>query len=67
MDPVISKHFRSLSDTMLEKDLSRIVEPYSYVQVAHVASSVGLDKITVEKKLAQMILDKKLFGEIFCY
>ena len=61
-DPVVSKHFRLLSDNMLEKDLTRIVEPYSYVQVAHVSSLVKLDKVTVEKKLAQMILDKKLSG-----
>ena len=61
-DPVVSKHFRLLSDNMLEKDLTRIVEPYSYVQVAHVSSLVKLDKVTVEKKLAQIILDKKLSG-----
>ena len=61
-DPVVCKHFRLLSDNMLEKDLTRIVEPYLYVQVAHVWSMVKLDKVTLEKKLAQMILDKKLSG-----
>jgi len=64
MDPVVSKHFRLLSDNMLEKDLSRVVQPYSYVQLSHIATCVGLDKVTVEKKLAQMILDKKLSGSL---
>jgi len=64
MDPVVSKYFRSLSDSLLEKDLCRIIEPYSYVQVSHVATSVNLDQAIVEKKLAQMILDKKLSGNL---
>ncbi|KAI1727835.1 putative 26S proteasome regulatory subunit rpn-6.1 [Ditylenchus destructor] len=49
-DPVVKKHFNSLSDSMLEKDLCRIIEPYSH------------DK--VEKKLSQMILDKKFSGSL---
>ena len=60
---VVCKHFRLLNDNMLEKDLTRIVVPYLYAQVAHVSSLVKLDKVTVEKKkLALMILDKKLSG-----
>lgn len=47
---------------MLEKDLSRAIEPYSFVQIAYIASLVGLDKKEIEEKLAQMILDKKLRG-----
>jgi 26S proteasome regulatory subunit N6 len=61
-DPVVKKHFNSLSDSMLEKDLCRIIEPYSYVQIAHVASKIGLPKDRVEKKLSQMILDGKFSG-----
>lgn len=47
---------------MLEKDLCRIIEPYSYVQIDHIARKIGLDKDKVEKKLSQMILDKKFSG-----
>lgn len=61
-DPVVKKHFYSLSDSMLEKDLCRIIEPYSYVQLSHIATSINLSREKVEKKLAQMILDKKLSG-----
>ena len=63
-DPIVEKHFNSLSDSMLEKDLCRIIEPYSYVQIAHVSSSINLSQEKVEKKLAQMILDKKLSGSL---
>ncbi|VDD87642.1 unnamed protein product [Enterobius vermicularis] len=63
-DAVVKKHFNSLSDSMLEKDLCRIIEPYSYVQIDHIASKIGLDRDKVEKKLSQMILDKKFSGSL---
>jgi len=61
-DPVVRKHFNALSDTMFEKELSRLIEPYSYVQLAHIAHRIGMPVEKVEKKLAQMILEKKLSG-----
>jgi len=61
-DSVIRKHFNSLSATMLEKDLCRLVEPYSQVQIAHIAKTIGMDIDKVERKLSQMILDKKFSG-----
>ena len=42
--------------------LYRIIEPYSKVQVDYVAGKIGLPKAEVEKKLSQMILDKKFLG-----
>lgn len=63
-DPVVKKHFNSLSDSMLEKDLCRIIEPYSYVQISHIAACIDLSHDKVEKKLSQMILDKKFSGSL---
>ncbi|KAI6243622.1 PCI domain-containing protein [Aphelenchoides fujianensis] len=63
-DPVVQKHFAALSDAMLEKELSRQVEPYSFVHLAHVARQIGLSVEKVEKKLAQMILDQKFYGHL---
>jgi len=61
-DPVVKTHFTTLMDKMMEQNLCRIIEPYSKVEVAHVAKTIGVEKEKVEQKLSQMILDKKLAG-----
>jgi 26S proteasome regulatory subunit N6 len=61
-DVIVRAHLDSLYDTMLEQNLCRIIEPYSRVQVAFIASSIKLPIQQVEKKLSQMILDKKFSG-----
>merc|ERR1719460_1622041 len=61
-DLIVSKHLDSLYNKMLEQNLCRIIEPYSKVQVDYVAGKIGLPKPEVEKKLSQMILDKKFLG-----
>merc|ERR1711913_268829 len=61
-DMIVAKHLTTLYSNMLEHNLCRIIEPYSKVQVDYVASKIGLPKTEVEKKLSQMILDKKFQG-----
>merc|ERR1712240_505523 len=61
-DRIVAKHLQSLYQTMLEQNLCRIIEPYNRVQVDHVAKKINLPEAEVEKKLSQMILDKKIQG-----
>jgi len=61
-DPIIERHFGALYSTLLEQNLSRIIEPYSIVDLDRVSKSIQLPKIDVERKLSQMILDKKING-----
>ena len=61
-DKIVKKHLGKLYQTMLERNLCRIIEPYSKVQVKYVAEKIELPESAVEKKLSQMILDKKFQG-----
>merc|ERR1711963_988480 len=61
-DKIVERHLDSLYQTMLEQNLCRIIEPYSRVQVKFVAEKINLPEPEVEKKLSQMILDKKFQG-----
>ncbi|KAF2108737.1 PCI domain-containing protein [Lophiotrema nucula] len=61
-DRFITSHLRRLYDNMLEQNLIKVIEPFSRVEIAHVAKMVGLDTVQVERKLSQMILDKVIIG-----
>ncbi|KAI0029249.1 PCI-domain-containing protein [Vararia minispora EC-137] len=61
-DPTVRSHLAALYDTLLEQNLLRIVEPYSVVEIEHVARRVGQGRQSVEAKLSQMILDRLLHG-----
>ena len=49
-DPTIRSHLAALYDTLLEQNLIRIVEPYSVVEIDHVAQQVGQGRQSVEAK-----------------
>mmetsp|Transcript_31440 Transcript_31440/g.70667 ORF Transcript_31440/g.70667 Transcript_31440/m.70667 type:complete len:445 (-) Transcript_31440:314-1648(-) len=61
-DVLVSHHLGLLYETMLESNLLKIVEPFSCVELARVAELINLPEAKVERKLSQMILDKKLRG-----
>jgi len=61
-DEMIASHISDLYEEMLSQNLCRIIEPYSCVEISHVAELISLDRTTVEKKLSQMILDKQFSG-----
>jgi hypothetical protein len=49
-DPIIDTHLSELEDTLLEQNLCRIIEPFSCVEIAHVAKIIDLPIHSVEKK-----------------
>lgn len=55
-DPIISTHLTALYDMLLQENICRIIEPYSTVETAHIASVIKLPLAKVEQKLSQMIL-----------
>lgn len=61
-DVVVMTHLDDLLDSMFAKNLTRLIEPFSVVEVKHVAKLIDLPVAKVEAKLSQMILDKELLG-----
>lgn len=61
-DLLIKHHLHLLKEQILESNLIRIVEPYSCVEISHIASLIEMPLSDVEKKLSQMILDGKFQG-----
>lgn len=63
-DPVIQYHLKELYETFLEKNLLKILEPFSAVELTRVAELIELPVEKTTQKLSQLILDEKLLGTL---
>mmetsp|Transcript_13240 Transcript_13240/g.27786 ORF Transcript_13240/g.27786 Transcript_13240/m.27786 type:complete len:483 (+) Transcript_13240:347-1795(+) len=61
-DLLIKHHLKILQEQLLESNLIRIMEPYSCVELTHIAGLMDLPLPQIERKLSQMILDGKFQG-----
>jgi 26S proteasome regulatory subunit N6 len=61
-DPVIMYHLNNLKNELLEKNLIKIIKPYSLCEIDYISKCMGLSNEDVLNKLRQMILDKKING-----
>lgn len=59
---LIAHNLDQLYGNMFESNLLKIIQPYSCVELTHVAQMINLPVEQVEKKLSQMILDGKFNG-----
>jgi len=63
-DVLVSHHLGVLYGSMLESNLLKIIQPFSCVELDRVSELIKLPVEKVEKKLSQMILDKKFKGTL---
>jgi len=64
LDPIINHHLTDLNETLLEQNIARILEPFSRVEIKHVAELMELPLDRIQNKLREMILDGKLNGTL---
>lgn len=64
LDPIIRFHLRDLYDTLFQKNLLKLIEPYSTIEIQHICSIIGSPKDVIENKLSNMILDGVISGVI---
>ena len=64
MDAFISFHLTGLNEALMEQGIVRLLEPFSCVEISHVAELIELPVPRTLSKLSEMILDQKLKGTL---
>ena len=63
-DPLSSEILHELYDTLVNLRLTQVIEPYSRVEIQHLADIMQLSVDEIEMKLSQLILDKRIHALI---
>lgn len=53
-DEVVKSHTKLLYDQLLEKNLFKIIESYTRVDIEYIARKLSLDQDVIERKLSEM-------------
>jgi len=64
LDPIVNFHLTDLNETLLEQNILRILEPFSRVEIEHVAELMDMPHPRILQKLREMILDGQLNGTL---
>lgn len=56
------RHLQRLYSVLLDRNILKIIEPYSHVRLAFIAQRLGSGEDVIEAKLRKMILDKAIDG-----
>ena len=51
----MARHLLQLEDTLFEQNLRRIIDPFSCIEISHVAELIALPVEKVEKKYDSLI------------
>ncbi|ADM11817.1 26S proteasome regulatory complex component [Encephalitozoon intestinalis ATCC 50506] len=63
-DSFICSHLQYLYDLLLDKNIIKIIEPYSVIRISFIADVLGFGVDVIEKKLRKMILDRAVNGTL---
>lgn len=63
-DEVVKNHTKILYDKLLENNLFKIIESYTKVDLDYIGKKLSLTHDIIERKLSEMILDKKITGTL---
>ena len=55
-DEVVKSHTKLLYENLLEKNLFKIIDSYTRVDIAYIARKLSLDQGVIERKLSEMYL-----------
>ncbi|CAD8121564.1 unnamed protein product [Paramecium sonneborni] len=63
-DKVIRLHIKQLYEVLLEMNLFQVIQPYSKVQIDYITQRMSIDVEIIQRKLSELILDKKIDGTL---